>query len=134
MLFLFVNVKFSITKLVSANIYIKTHIHGKLDLSLYFSHVIRSLRMRVTTICKLCATADEIHGFCRNTDHTSMFRAFHDNKQMKECDVACYCLKLHSMRVHTDIMWSDDNCQLKVSSNVDNSPSRVTVMCHYPDG
>lgn len=33
MLFLFVNVKCSITKLVSANIYINTHIHAKLDLT-----------------------------------------------------------------------------------------------------
>lgn len=64
MLFLFVNVKCSITKLVSANIYI-THIHAKLDLtdSVLFTcnqiaHGACYYHMQTT----VCATADEIHG------------------------------------------------------------------------
>lgn len=47
---------------------------------------------------------------------TSGCGVIHDHiRQMKKRDVARCCLEPSPPRVHTDIKWSDDNCQLRVS-------------------
>lgn len=71
--------------------------------------------------------------------HSSSCRNVHDNiKQMKKCDVACSCLEPSLSRVHTDIKWSDDNCQLANQAadiwtllDVNRNNSRGKVKGHY---
>lgn len=71
----------------------------------------------------------------------------HDNnRQMKKHDVACCCCCFEPppLRVHTDIKWSDDNCQQKISKShtphcrntrlyYNSWKSSWTAVCQYND-